>query len=81
MLEDEFYRWLGRYIKNLRNDRRKTQIEICHAFSLSRSSLSNIETGRHRLSTFALYELLCVLDEPFEHAIDSMLAIHRQKKL
>lgn len=81
MREDEFYRWLGRYIKELRKEKNRTQHEICHAFRLSRSSLSNIETGRHRLSSFDLYELLCVLDEPFENLIDSFLDLHRQSKL
>lgn len=81
MSEEEFYRWLGRYIKELRKKKNRTQHEICHAFRLSRSSLSNIETGRHRLSIFALYELLCLLDEPFENMIDSMLVLRRQSKL
>ncbi|MFC6331002.1 helix-turn-helix transcriptional regulator [Paenibacillus septentrionalis] len=81
MHEDEFYRWLGRYIKELRKKKNRTQQDICYVFRLSRSSLSNIETGRHRLSIFALYELLCVLDEPFEKVIDSMVVHHRHSKL
>ncbi|MBB3113465.1 transcriptional regulator with XRE-family HTH domain [Paenibacillus phyllosphaerae] len=79
MREDEFYMWLGKYIKEVRMRSGKTQHEICLAYRLSRSSLSNIETGRHRLSIYSFYELLCILDEPFENVIDSMLTFHRQK--
>lgn len=81
MTEDEFYRWLGLYLKGLRKSSRLTQSEICHTFHLSRSSLSNIETGRHHLSAFALYDLLTVLDETFENVINSMLTLHREHKL
>ncbi|GAA0852735.1 hypothetical protein GCM10008915_71570 [Bifidobacterium pullorum subsp. gallinarum] len=81
MSEDEFYRWLGQYLKGLRKSCRLTQSEICNNFHLSRSSLSNIETGRHHLSVYMLYELLTILDESFENLFESMLSIHREKKL
>lgn len=81
MSEDEFYRWLGQYLKGLRKSCRLTQSEICNNFHLSRSSLSNIETGRHHLSVYTLYELLTVLDESFENLLESMLSQHREQKL
>jgi transcriptional regulator with XRE-family HTH domain len=81
MSEDEFYQWLGNYIQSLRREKKKTQQELCQMVSLSRSSLSNIETGRHRLSFFDLYQLMQVLDEPMAKLIDSLLAMNRQESL
>lgn len=81
MSEDEFYRWLGQYLKGLRKSCHLTQSDICNNFHLSRASLSNIETGRHRLSVYTLYELLIILDESFESLLESILSIHREKKL
>lgn len=80
MNEEEFYQWLGGYIKSLRRVNGKTQMEVCKTFRLSRPTLSNIESGRHRISTYDLYQLLGVLDEPAEHVIDSFLTLHRQSK-
>ncbi|MUT67103.1 helix-turn-helix transcriptional regulator [Paenibacillus sp. NEAU-GSW1] len=80
MSEEEFYRWLGLYLKNIRRSCRLTQSDICQKYHLSRSSLSNIETGRHHLSIYALYELLIVLDDSFENILESMLALHRKHK-
>lgn len=77
MDEEEFYQWLGVYLKGMRKKKKRTQDSICQTFKLSRSSLSNIETGRHRLSIYTLYELLCILNEPIEDVFDSMLT-HRQ---
>ncbi|MCY9589846.1 XRE family transcriptional regulator [Paenibacillus chitinolyticus] len=72
MEEEEFYQWLGQYVKNIRKQRNKTQVEISSIFRLSRSSLANIETGRHRISCYTLYELLCALDHPFNDVLDSI---------
>jgi transcriptional regulator with XRE-family HTH domain len=63
MKEDDFYKYLGKYIKGLRKKKKMTQTELCLKFGLSRSSLSNVETGRHRLSIYDLYRLLRILNE------------------
>ncbi|WP_123040515.1 helix-turn-helix domain-containing protein [Cohnella candidum] len=70
--EEEFYIWLGQYLKGLRMSKKWTQSQLCSRYHLSRSSLSNIELGRHHLSAFALYKLLRILDEPFVLTLKTM---------
>jgi len=63
MNKNNFYRCLGSKLKELREDKNISQNEVCEKFRLSRSSLANIEAGRHRLSIYTLYQLLCILKE------------------
>jgi transcriptional regulator with XRE-family HTH domain len=66
MSEEEFYKWLGEYLRDLRKLKKQTQEEICKSYHLARSSLANIERGRHVISAYNLYLLLQILDVPLE---------------
>lgn len=66
MSEEEFYKWLGQCLRDLRKLKKQTQEEICQSYPLARSSLANIERGRHVISAYNLYLLLHVLDVPLE---------------
>ncbi|KGP77732.1 MULTISPECIES: helix-turn-helix domain-containing protein [Paenibacillus] len=77
MSEEEFYKWLGEQLRDLRKLKMKTQEELCQNYHLARSSLANIEQGRHMISAYNLYLLLQLLDVPLELLFDSPL----QKKV
>ncbi|KOY16704.1 helix-turn-helix domain-containing protein [Paenibacillus xylanivorans] len=66
MSEEEFYKWLGICLRDLRKSKKQTQEEVCQIYPLARSSLANIERGRHMISAYNLYLLLHVLDIPLE---------------
>ncbi|MEC0107377.1 helix-turn-helix transcriptional regulator [Paenibacillus taichungensis] len=74
MSEEEFYKWLGERLRDLRKLKKQTQEELCQDYHLARSSLANIERGRHVISAYNLYLLLQVLDAPLE----SLLKINLQ---
>lgn len=63
MDKTEFYRCLGSKLKEIRENKNISQNEVCGKFRLSRSSLANIEAGRHRVSVYTLYQLLCILNQ------------------
>ncbi|MGM1044516.1 MAG: helix-turn-helix domain-containing protein [Bacillota bacterium] len=73
MSEEEFYKWLGQYLRDLRKLKKKTQEEICQSYPLARSSLANIERGRHVISVYNLYLLLHVLDVPLESLMKNII--------
>lgn len=72
MSEREFYKWLGECLRDLRKSRKQTQEEICQSYPLARSSLANIERGRHMISAYNLYLLLQVLDIPLESFFNNL---------
>jgi transcriptional regulator with XRE-family HTH domain len=52
--EDEFYGRLGQRIADLRKAAALTQQELADAIGLSRTSITNIESGRQGLQTYTL---------------------------
>lgn len=63
MLENEIYQIIGRNIYQLRRQRGMTQEFLAHQLQLSRTSISNIEKGKHRIQihvVFKIAEVLCV---------------------
>ncbi|NUU75231.1 MULTISPECIES: helix-turn-helix domain-containing protein [Paenibacillus] len=73
MSEEEFYKWLGEQLRDLRKLKKQTQEELCQNYHLARSSLANIERGRHVISAYNLYLLLQVLDAPLESLLKNHL--------
>ncbi|WP_338539537.1 helix-turn-helix domain-containing protein [Paenibacillus tundrae] len=73
MSEEEFYKWLGERLRDLRKLKKQTQEELCQNYHLARSSLANIERGRHVISAYNLYLLLQVLDAPLESLLKNHL--------
>lgn len=73
MTEEEFYKWLGQCLRDLRKLKNQTQAEICQTHPLARSSLANIERGRHVISAYNLYLLLHIMDVPLESVMEYIL--------
>lgn len=72
MSEEQFYKWLGECLRDLRKSKKQTQEEICHSYPLARSSLANIERGRHMISAYNLYLLLHILEIPLESLFNNL---------
>jgi len=63
---DTLYRVVGRRIKLLRQKKNITQAQMAEKTGISRSSLSNIESGNHQASLHNLYLIFNVLEEPLQ---------------
>ena len=66
------YEILGENIKKIRRSRKVSQIELAKIVSLSRSSISNIESGVHKPSLFTIYEIAIALDCEIETILPSI---------
>lgn len=64
MNEGEMYVELGKRIRRVRNWREVRQESLARAIHLTRTSLSNIESGYQRLSVWGLVQLSFVLKVP-----------------
>ena len=66
------YEILGENIKKIRRLRKVGQSELAKIISLSRSSISNIESGVHKPSLFTIYEIAIALDCEIEAILPSI---------
>lgn len=55
--KDALYELIGQKVKSLRKRRELSQEDLSDFLELSRSSISNIESGRHQVPLSTLYEL------------------------
>lgn len=55
------YEKVGEKIKNQRVHLKKSQVDLAKDLNLSRSTISNIEVGRHQVTLVALYQIAQVL--------------------
>lgn len=55
--KDALYELIGRRVKSLRKQSEFSQEDLSNFLELSRSSISNIESGRHQIPLSTLYEL------------------------
>lgn len=67
--KDTLYKIIGNKIKSLREDLKISQHELSQRLDISRSSISNIEVGRHQVPLHLLYEISNV----FQTDIKSLL--------
>ena len=56
------YELIGKNIKDKRKSKKLGQEELANVISLSRSSLSNIEIGKHQPSVYTIYEIAIALE-------------------
>lgn len=55
--KDSLYKIIGEKIKSKREDLDLSQLQLSKKLNISRSSISNIEVGRHQIPLFVLYDL------------------------
>ncbi len=63
---------IGKKIKDARKKARLSQEGLAKKISLSRSSLSNIEIGKHQPSLYTLYELALALNCEIQDLLPSI---------
>lgn len=68
-LADKFWKELGENIFTYRKDMNLLQIDLSKKIGLSRTSISNIEVGRHRIDVFTLYQIAKILKTSVQNLI------------
>jgi len=68
----ELYNLIGSNIKKLRKSKKLGQEDLAKLISLSRSSLSNIEIGKHQPSVFTIYEIASALNCSLDKILPSI---------
>lgn len=58
---DFIYKVIGDKIKSKREELKMSQLELSENLNISRSSISNIEVGRHQVPLYILYEISQVM--------------------
>ncbi len=69
---NNLYASIGKKIKDSRKQARLSQEALAKKISLSRSSLSNIEIGKHQPSLYTLYELALALNCEIQDLLPSI---------
>jgi transcriptional regulator with XRE-family HTH domain len=60
--QDTFYSTIGQKIRERRSERGLTQAQLAKLLSLSRTSVTNIESGRQKLLVHTLVQIASVLN-------------------
>ena len=61
-LKIDLYKLIGKKIKNRRNELNINQSTLAKELEVSRSTISNIEVGRHQIPLYLLYKLSNILN-------------------
>jgi len=72
LYEHLLYKIIGQRIKTYRIAKHLTQEQVSEKLQMSRPSVTNIESGKHRIQIHVLYELA----ELFEIPIQDLLVIN-----
>jgi len=60
--KDSLYKIIGEKIKSKRENLDLRQLQLSKKLNISRSSISNIEVGRHQIPLFVLYDLSKIIN-------------------
>ena len=80
-ISSNLYSTVGQNIKRIRKVRKLGQEELSNMISLSRSSVSNIESGKHQPSIYVIYELALALDCELHDLLPSVKTYRTYKSL
>ncbi|TYQ00235.1 DNA-binding XRE family transcriptional regulator [Tenacibaculum adriaticum] len=80
-INKNLYSTVGLNIKKIRKVRKLGQEELANMISLSRSSVSNIESGKHQPSLSVIYELAAALDCELHELLPSVKTFNTFKSL
>lgn len=61
-MQDPIYTMFGSRVRSLREEKKFTQEELAQRVDLSRTSITNIEKGRHRVLLHQIVEIAEALD-------------------
>lgn len=69
MTERMIYKIIGQRVREYRIARQLTQEDISEKLQMSRPSITNIESGKHRIQIHILYELAKLFDIPIQNLV------------
>lgn len=72
------YASLGKQIRELRENRRMSQEDLSRFLPLSRSSVVNIEKGKHRIQLHILFLIASTLEAPVFLRIGEVVILNTQ---
>ena len=75
------YPLVGRRIQDIRKENNVSQQELAEFLDLSRTSISNIENGRHPIFLHHIYTIAEKFDIPIDRILPSVFEIQNEQKL
>lgn len=80
-MKDLLYPLVGKRIQEIRKENNVNQQELADFLNLSRTSVSNIENGRHPIFIHHIYTIAEKFNVPIEKILPSVFDIQNHKKL
>ncbi|WP_284462377.1 helix-turn-helix transcriptional regulator [Chryseobacterium sp.] len=80
-MKDILYPLVGRRIQDIRKENNVSQQELAEFLDLSRTSISNIENGRHPIFLHHIYTIAEKFDIPIDRILPSVFEIQNEQKL
>jgi len=70
--KDVLYKIIGQKIKSIREDLKMSQYDLSQRLDISRSSISNIEVGRHQVPLHLLFSISEILETNINSLIPTL---------
>jgi len=80
-LKDILYPLVGRRIQDIRKENNVSQQDLADILDLSRTSISNIENGRHPIFLHHIYTIAEKFDIPIDRILPSVFELKNEQKL
>ncbi|MDG4655033.1 helix-turn-helix domain-containing protein [Chryseobacterium arthrosphaerae] len=80
-MKDILYPLVGQRIQDIRKENNVSQQELAEFLDLSRTSISNIENGRHPIFLHHIYTIAEKFDIPIDRILPSVFEIQNEQKL
>jgi transcriptional regulator with XRE-family HTH domain len=77
---DIVYQLVGERIRELRERNEDSQFELAQKISISRSSISNIEKGRHPASLALLYDIATIYNSDINSLLPSIEQVTHEQQ-
>jgi len=76
--QDHLYRWLGEYIKSIRQKKKLTQENLAQATGFTRVSIANIEGGKQKVQLHTLIDIANYLEISFIELLGTIFELTNQ---
>ena len=80
-MKDILYPLVGQRIQDIRKENNVSQQDLADFLNLSRTSVSNIENGRHPIFLHHIYTIAEKFDIPLDKILPSVFELQNQQKL
>lgn len=80
-MKDILYPLVGRRIQDIRKENNVSQQDLADILDLSRTSVSNIENGRHPIFLHHIYTIADKFDIPIDKILPTVFELQNEQKL